>query len=367
MTGNRVVVLGGGLGGLAVAARLAGRRNVTLVYESNPVYYADIPKLFLEDLDESSAVLPLDHLEKMGVKLVRASVTKIDAANRVIGLSGGGRPIEYDELIVALGAKVEAKPHLWSLEGLKLFRKEFSKSAGRRVVVCVEGTPYRCPPAPFDVAYRLSYHLEKLGRKPESVTVIHPEKQPLAGIGLQVHEALMESMSRVGVNVIGGFQLREVDWDNRVLYSESGDKVEFDLLHLVPKHTPPQPLPNSDLAAPNGWGRVNTDLRSTRYDDVYMVGDVVAPTLGLPMAGFLALYGADSVASRLLGLQPRLTPEASCPVEAAAHSLIPLCDFRPKLEGKPLPECTAPRVDQRFMRFFRDLTRTKFLSEIGLA
>lgn len=367
MVGNRVVVLGGGVGGVAAAVRLAGKFQVTLVSKSDFVYYADIPKLFFEGLDASKAVWPLGRLESAGIKLMRGSVTNIDAANRVVRLAEGERAIEYDQLVVALGANVDAKPHLWSPEGLNLFMDEFTKSANRRVVVCVEGTPYRCPPAPFDVAHRLASHLEKLGRKPESVTVIHPEKQPLAGIGLHVYEAVMESMSRVGVNVIAGFQLREVNWDRGVLTSESGEKVSFDLLHLIPKHTPPQPISQSELAAPNGWGSANRDLRSTKYDDVHLIGDTVAPTLGLPMAGFLALYGADSVASKLTGSQPRLTPEASCPVEASTNSIIPLCDFNPKLQGKPLPECTVARVDQRFMRFFRDLTRTKFLNEIGFS
>jgi len=365
--GNRVVILGGGVGGVAAAVRLAGKFEVTLVSKSDFVYYADIPKLFFEGLDASKAVWPLSQLEKAGVRLVRGRVTKIDAANRVVALAEGDRVIGYDQLIVALGAEVDAKPHLWSPEGLSQFREEFAKGANRRVVVCVEGLPYRCPPAPFDVAHRLASHLERLGRKPESVTVVHPERQPLAGIGIHIYEGLMESMDRVGVDVLGGFQLREVDWDRGVLTSESGEKVGFDLLHLIPKHRPPQPVSQSELAAPNGWGSVNRDLRSTKYDDVHLIGDIAAPTLGLPMAGFLALYGADKVASKLTGSQPRLTPEASCPVEAATNSIIPLCDFNPKLEGKPLPECTVARVDQRFMRFFRDLTRTKFLNELGLS
>jgi len=112
LVGNRVVVLGGGVGGVAAAVRLAGKFQVTLVSKSDFVYYADIPKLFFEGLDASKAVWPLGRLESAGIKLMRGSVTNIDAANRVVRLAEGERAIEYDQLVVALGANVDAKPHL---------------------------------------------------------------------------------------------------------------------------------------------------------------------------------------------------------------------------------------------------------------
>lgn len=365
-TRKRVLVLGGGVGGAAAAKRIAKHFDVTLVAKTDFTYYGDIPKIFFEGLDPSSATHPLEPLRNMGVKLVRGEAARIDPANRRVTLTDG-RSLEYDELVVALGAEVEDKPHLWSLGGLKAFSEEFSKSQARRVVVAVEGTPYRCPPAPFDVAHRLKAHLERLGRKPEYVKVVHPEKQPLIGIGQHVYRALMESMESVGVEVVGGYTIREVDWEKGLLVSEGGEKLGFDLLHLVPKHKPPRPVAESELATPQGWANVGRDLKSAKYDDVHMIGDVAAPTLGLPMAGFLALYGAESVAAKLAGTQPKLKPEASCPVEAGHASIIPLCDFGPKLEGKPTPECVVARADPMFMAFFRDLARTKFLSELGLA
>ncbi len=365
MPQQKLVILGGGIGGVAAATRLAKNFDVTLVSSSDFVYYADIPKVFLEGLEPSAATVPLERLSAHGVRVVRDTVAHIDAANRSVHLESKAT-VGYDHLVVALGAEVSAAPHLWSLEGLIRFKQHFAGGAGRRLVVCVGGLPYRCPPAPFDVAYRLASYLARLGRTPGSVTVVHPEKQPLAAIGTHVYDALMESMSRVNVEVLGGFRVREVDWATRKIVSEDGEQVGFDVLHYVPKHTPPKAVADSELASTAGWGDVDIKMRSKKYDDVYMIGDIAAPTLGLPMAGFLALYGAEAVGSQLTGSAPRLGPEASCPVEAGANSLIPLCDFGPKLGGKSLPECSVARVDQRFMAFFRSMARTKLLSEAGL-
>lgn len=363
---KKVAILGGGVAGVAAAVRLSREYDVTLVSRSEFVYYADLPRVFFDDINESATMWPLDPLLSKGVNLVRAEVTKIDAANRNITLAGRNAPLAYDELIVALGAEVEPGPHFWSVEGLRRYREQFGKAGGGRLVVCVEGTPYRCPPAPFDIAYRLSSYLVNLGHKPDAVTVLHPEREPLSSIGRHVYQALMNSMTEVGIKVVGGFNVVGVDWEGKTIEADTGEKVGFDTLHLVPKHKPPSCLAGSELSTAKGWADVDTSARSRKYDDVHLIGDISAPTLGLPMAGFLALYEADSVTAALTGGHSKLKPEASCPVEAGGHSIIPLCDFGPKLAGSPLPKCTLGGADSWFMSFFRNLARAKFQSELGL-
>jgi len=358
---RKVLVLGGGVGGVTVSIALAKDFHVTLVSRGDFTYYPGIPRYFMEG-DLSQVVYPLSRLEARGVRVIRDEVRRIDLGNRRVSTAAGDH--DYDYLIIALGAEVPRGPHLWSLEGAEEFRTRASGFRGGSLIVGVEPGPYRCPPAPFDVAYRLKKFFETRGVRVD-VTVFHYDKEPLAGLGRHVYDALVRGLESAGIKLVSGFVLTEVDFDKGILRSQSGDELRFDLLHLVPRHEPPRPVAECDAADPkSGWLRIRRDFRVEGYDDAYAVGDVVAPTLGLPMAGFLAHYEAMMVASSIMGREGLGKAEAICPIEMGQYSVIPHCDFTPRLEGKS-PICQLIQSSPEFMGLFRELLRDRFTKALA--
>lgn len=192
---KRVVILGGGSGGAVAASRLArwskpGEVEVVLIdrspwHEYRPSYlWVMTGRREPEDIRQPLSLLT----SRYGTRVVEASVTRIDAAARTVETTDGN--FEFDYLIVALGAGlkddtgtrgVEAP---WELDHALAARKRLAEFDGGNVVVGAASWPYRCPPAPFEVAFMLRYLAEQrnISRK-TSITVFHPWKQAMETFG----------------------------------------------------------------------------------------------------------------------------------------------------------------------------------------
>jgi sulfide:quinone oxidoreductase len=358
---EKIVVLGGGVAGLAVANLIRESASVTLVTRDDFNYYAGLPRYVMDSLPEKYVRVPLSGLGRLGVRLIRGEVETVDASERRVSVDG--KKMGYDTLIVALGAEVVKGSHLWTLEGARLFAEDVSKFRGGTFVVAVDSLPYRCPPAPFDVASRFSKYFAAKGLSVKTV-VLHPEREPLAKIDFSVYSAIKESLIAQGIEFKGGFQPFKVNTQKRTISSKKGESVSYDLLHLVPRHYSPKALLNSGIKFADGWPKLKKDFRAVGFDDVYIIGDLAAPCLGLPMAGFLALYEASRVASSLCE-RPSIVQdraEAICPVDLGDESLIPFCDFTQKLEGSGAPVCSVFKANSDFMKAFREMLRSRFTS-----
>ena len=110
MTGprHRVVIVGGGFGGLAAAQKLAGADvEVTLIDRRNhhlfqPLLY----QVATASLSTSEVAWPIRHIlrNRSEVTTLLAIVIGVDVAGRAVLLDDGGR-VPYDSLILATGAR----------------------------------------------------------------------------------------------------------------------------------------------------------------------------------------------------------------------------------------------------------------------
>jgi len=155
---KKLLVLGGGTGGLIISRELRERLvpgdvEITVVdmkdrTEFRPSYlYVAFGYRRPEQI-----TAPLEHLKKYKINFVKARVTKIDPANRKVSTTAGD--FTYDDLVVALGAETvdTGLPHTWELEPSLKVAEALSQIKQGHVVIGVYSLPHRCPLAPIELA-----------------------------------------------------------------------------------------------------------------------------------------------------------------------------------------------------------------------
>lgn len=356
---DRVVILGGGTGGAVAAKRLAqwsepGEVEVVLVdrspwHEYRPSYlWVATGRRRPEEVRR-----PLSLLRDLyGTRFVEAEVRTIDPDGRRV--ETGAETLEYDHLIVALGSTlsdsgstdgVEAP---WELDHALRLRERLRDFSGGRVVVGPVSWPYRCPPAPFEVAFMLRYLAEQRGLAERTeVTIFHPWAEPMETFGPLMVRGFRRFLDQFAVRFEGGFDLERHDGDRRVLRARDGRELEYDFAVVVPAHEAPPSVRGSPLAAAEGYMDVALpSMRSPRYDNVYGIGDVVAPTIGLGMAGVFAHFQAEHVASQIVDrirgafMGELYNMVGVCVMDTGYMGAAVWCDFADKLSGRtPYPDC----------------------------
>lgn len=316
----KVVVVGGGVGGLACAQRLARRGDDVAVTLVDRTLRHDFAPSFLwlmtgqrtpERISRS-----LSPLARAGVDLVEAEVIGVDpAAGRVSSTAG---ELEYDQLVLAPGAALapetipglaQAAHGFYTREDAERLRDALASFPGGRVLVAVAAMPFKCPAAPYEAAFLVEDLLRRRGA-PARVDIITAEPQPLPVAGEQVGAQVAAMLAQRGIGFQSGRQLVSVDADAHEAGFADGDEP-FDLLIAIPPHRPPQFVADSPLAGPQGW--IPVDAQTLRAgDNVHAIGDVTAIKLPsgmmLPKAGVFAHAEgevvADNLAHAAAGTQP---------------------------------------------------------------
>lgn len=322
----RVVILGGGFGGLAAANELRGLLDagdeITLVDRSDR-FFMGFAKLWdlarARPLGEGTA--PLARLEGRGVRYVQADITGIDPAGRTVATSAG--TLEADALIVALGAP-GAPAHLDLLAGprahdlydaaqLPAIHGALDALDGGRVLVAILGGPLKCPPAPYEAALIVDERLRARGVR-DAVTVTVSTFQPatLPVAGPDASRFVATHLADRGVELLTGQVVEAVGDDGTVRFRD-GSELACALVLGVPACAPPPVIRSSALAAPSGWIEPDRHTLRTAFDRVYAIGDcttVPTATAQLPKAGVFAA-AEGRVAARNVAADLRGGPAAS--------------------------------------------------------
>jgi len=101
----KILIIGGGFGGLFTALDLAGTGEVTLVSDEDHFLFKPMLYEYLSGEVEAWHIAP-DYKELLDdrVHFIRGAVTKIDLDGAAVTLEGHGELLEYDVLVLALGA-----------------------------------------------------------------------------------------------------------------------------------------------------------------------------------------------------------------------------------------------------------------------
>lgn len=120
----RIVVVGGGFGGLFTAMQMERAGDVTLI--SNESHFLHTPLLYeyLSGEVEAWHIAP-DYGELLGerVRHVQGAVTEVDFEAREVGVAGRVRRVPYDYLVLAVGGVT----NFWGVPGAERYALPFRK------------------------------------------------------------------------------------------------------------------------------------------------------------------------------------------------------------------------------------------------
>lgn len=307
---KRVLVLGGGFGGLATAHELRRLRP------DDEIVVVDRATHFLVGFRKTWAIFgdePVDagrgrlaDLEKFGIRFRQGTVTAIHAAQRAVDVDG--ERLGADALVVALGSRlaVEEIPgfsqhvlNLYDAQGLADLRQALRDFEGGRVSVGVYGLPYKCPPAPYEIAITASEFFKRRGVS-ATVEVFTPLPMSLPIVGEAGCGIVDAHLAGHGVGFLPGHNVTAVQ-AGAVFFGQK--RLEYDLLLGVPPHRCPRVVQESGLTAGGDWVRVDPRTLETAHVGVYAIGDVTQIMMGngkpLPMAGVFAEAQGRVAAQRI--------------------------------------------------------------------
>ncbi len=345
---TKILILGGGSGGLVSANKLAkilkDKAEIILV-DKNPYheFMPSYPWVALGFKEPDEIRRPLNLLERRGVKFINDEVVEILPSQNKVSLKNAG-DIEYDYLIVSLGAEIDedALPnfkteayHPWTMEGSLKLREAIKNFKGGNVVIGISGMYYRCPPAPFEVAGQLDFLLKTKGlRDKTEITVFHITPGPLSNMGPAISSIISEILTNKGIKFIGNFEPAKIDADSKKVISKDGRELPYDLLIMTPPHKPNSVVAKSELAGPKGFPPVDPlTFRSKKFNNVFVIGDVVNPAINLPPAGVVAHFQAEYVSTEVISeikgayVGESFSPVAMCIMDFGDDAVLPMCEF----------------------------------------
>jgi sulfide:quinone oxidoreductase len=322
---HSVVILGAGVGGLVTGARLR-----ELLPPEDTITVVDRDASSVQGLSllwvmrgwrggEQVRVTP-SALDRQGITFLQAQVDAIRPEAQRVDTSAG--ELAYDALVLALGATVKPAmlPGLpeaiaagragefYTLDGAARLYQQLTNLRQGRLVVMIARLPFKCPAAPYEGALLAADLLVERGvRDAVEVEVLTPEPQPMPVAGPVVGRALTSMLAERDIPLRTQTTVERVDGQELIV--DSGERVPFDLLMVIPPHQAPEPVKRAGFSEP-GWVPVDARTLRTSTDGVWALGDVSSITLTngkpLPKASVFAKGEAEAVAAgvaRHLGYQ----------------------------------------------------------------
>ncbi|MEW6132325.1 MAG: NAD(P)/FAD-dependent oxidoreductase [Pseudomonadota bacterium] len=332
----RVVVVGAGYGGATCAKYLrkwGPNIDVTLIEPNDKFVSCPRSNLVIGGLRNMDYLTHgYDNLPRHGIKMVKDMVVAIDPAKRTV-TTKGGHTFGYDRLVLAPGIDVrtdtikgyrEAEAaskvvHAWKAgPQTALLRKQIeSMPDGGVFVMGIPGTPYRCPPGPYERISLVANYLKK--HKPKSKIIVldsNPDivsKKPLfTWAWNSFYAGIVEYR---GANAVTG-----VD-GNRMVASTEFDDIKADVMNVVPRQRAGElcALAGVRNDAGGNWCAVNfTTFESTAVPNVHIIGDSVSASL--PKSGHMATNHAKICAAAIVELLAGRQPEAAPVIANTCYS-----------------------------------------------
>lgn len=318
----RILIVGGGTGGTILANNLSRRlcreirerkARVTLLTASEKhmyqpgLLYVAFGQMTPDQLyrDEASLLDPCVDFHVDPVEEFEFS------RNRVRTRSG--RTHDYDILAIATGSRIvpEEVPGLAG-GGDSFFTEKDAVAMHRRLMQFEGGTvamtvsiPHKCPVAPVEAMFLLHDFFKARGIR-DKVKLRYNYPVNAVHATANVAKWAKPEFEKIGIEVETFFNLKEVDPENQVLYSEEGTELKYDMHIAIPPHRGSE-IADANKLGQGGW--IPTDrhkLTMEGYDNVYVIGD--ATNIPVSKTGSAAHYEAEVVAENVASMFKTGTP-----------------------------------------------------------
>ena len=334
---QRVVVLGGGVGGTLTANLVArklkrliarGEAKVTVVDATGQhAYQPGYMYIAMGSERPEKLQRPERSLLDSNVDLVVDTVMRIDPATSLVELASGER-IHFDHLVIATGSRILPEAikdfeteayHFYTAEASARLRQALDAFSGGKIVIGIAGIPYKCPPAPLEVAFLIEAELRSRGlREKTQLTFLSPINRAFTIESVSEMATPIFEEKGIDLQLLAGVD--SIDAQRKVVITDAMEEYPYDLLICVPPHKGAQVVIDSGLAPKSGWlptdrhtlqvkhlAPSNTpDAEIPRYPNIYALGD----TTDLPLskagstAHFEAPIVAERVSARVMGREP---------------------------------------------------------------
>lgn len=308
----KILILGGGFGGVVAAERLAKQlsdeHQITMVSRRrNFVFYPALVRLAFGKCKKDDVSFDLRHtMLDRRVNFIEAEVAHIDPLQKQVTIAHGevqGK-LPYDYLIFALGRRLateritgffEHAHHLLNVDKALKFGDAVSNfREGHAVIGQCEGA--RLPVPIYETAFALARRLEERGeRERVKITVVTPDGLDSA-LGVDAGVALNKALAAHQIELLHNFPISTVTRNS--VFTKQGDTVNFDLLMLVPPFTGSSAASYMGTTDSLGYILVDRAMRVIDHEGIYAVGDCV--NFDGPKMGHMAVRQGEVAAANLL-------------------------------------------------------------------
>ncbi len=318
----KILIVGGGMGGTILANNLArrltnelktGKARITMLSASDKhmyqpgLLYLAVGRMTPDELyrDQASLLEP-------GINFHVDPVEEFQLDNNRVKTKSG-KTHEYDVMVIATGSRmfpegvpgmVENAETFYTEEtALKMF-KRLQAFEGGKVVVTV-GVPHKCPMAPLEIVFMLHDYFKDRGLA-DKVQLHYT--YPIGRVHTleNVAKWAAPEMDRLGIKYETFFNIKEVDGANKILRSEEGVEIKYDLLITIPTHKGMEVVEKNGLGQ-NGWIPTNrTKLNMEGRSNVFICGDTT--NIPISKAGSTAHFEADVLGENIAAMVKMGTP-----------------------------------------------------------
>ena len=315
----KVVIIGGGPGGAAVANRLRSADpslSVTLVEPKDKYTTCFYSNLYLGGFRSfKSITFDYEGVKKRGINVVSDTATAIDTAAKTVTLAHGSAPLSYDRLVVAPGIDLKfdsiegyspeaAKimPHAWQGGEQTWILKEklLALPDGGLIVMAVPPNPYRCPPGPYERACMIAHFLKT--KKPKAKLIIFDAKKTFSkqAVFEEVFNEYYKDIIEINLtDEIDDFRVVKVNAQTGEVTTKSGRTEHAALANIIPAQRAGSIAAKAGLTD-GDWCPVNAEnFTSAKVKDVYVLGDA-AIAADMPKSAYSAVSQAGVVAEDII-------------------------------------------------------------------
>jgi len=201
MAKSKIVIIGGGFGGLFTALELAGSGDVTLIVNEDHFVFTPMLYEYFSGEVEAWHIGPrYDELLDSSVQLLVSPATNVDLDAQTVTLANRGEPLNYDVLVLAVGGVTNYAGVPGAEEFSLPFRKiEHADTLRQRMVAALDRIPPEMPPQ--DVRRELTFALVGAGAS-----------------GCELSTKMADLL-------VDAFKRRALHGEPRVMLIEMGDRV----------------------------------------------------------------------------------------------------------------------------------------------